>query len=125
MYGAFFCFSSRRRHTRSLCDWSSDVCSSDLNPAASIVAKQINYDPTRSAAGDLTAAVSTQSNSYGLEWGLQLTPGNFNSTSALTGDASTFEGGIANWVFKTNCAVVQTAAQSHGGTKSLQLTSSA
>src|SRR5260221_4066471 len=25
---AFF-FSSRRRHTRSLCDWSSDVCSSD------------------------------------------------------------------------------------------------
>ena len=24
-------FSSRRRHTRSLCDWSSDVCSSDLS----------------------------------------------------------------------------------------------
>src|SRR5438132_589639 len=24
-------FSSRRRHTRSLCDWSSDVCSSDLD----------------------------------------------------------------------------------------------
>src|SRR5438034_2980280 len=28
----FFFFSSRRRHTRSLCDWSSDVCSSDLIP---------------------------------------------------------------------------------------------
>src|SRR5437588_357733 len=28
-----FFFSSRRRHTRSLCDWSSDVCSSDLSPA--------------------------------------------------------------------------------------------
>src|ERR671916_362559 len=28
----FFFFSSRRRHTRSLCDWSSDVCSSDLLP---------------------------------------------------------------------------------------------
>src|SRR5204863_934095 len=26
----FFFFSSRRRHTRSLRDWSSDVCSSDL-----------------------------------------------------------------------------------------------
>src|SRR5438874_10212269 len=26
-----FFFSSRRRHTRSLRDWSSDVCSSDLN----------------------------------------------------------------------------------------------
>src|SRR5437773_12150641 len=25
-----FFFSIRRRHTRSLCDWSSDVCSSDL-----------------------------------------------------------------------------------------------
>src|SRR5436190_4392322 len=30
--GIFFFFSSRRRHTRSLCDWSSDVCSSDLEP---------------------------------------------------------------------------------------------
>src|SRR5690349_23898792 len=29
----FFFFSSRRRHTRSLRDWSSDVCSSDLLPA--------------------------------------------------------------------------------------------
>src|SRR6266496_153857 len=28
--GVFFFFSSRRRHTRSLRDWSSDVCSSDL-----------------------------------------------------------------------------------------------
>src|SRR5690242_21069003 len=28
----FFFFSSRRRHTRLTCDWSSDVCSSDLRP---------------------------------------------------------------------------------------------
>src|SRR5260370_21372701 len=28
-----FFFSSRRRHTRFKCDWSSDVCSSDLLPA--------------------------------------------------------------------------------------------
>src|SRR2546427_5588522 len=33
----FFFFSSRRRHTRFDCDWSSDVCSSDLLAAASIV----------------------------------------------------------------------------------------
>src|SRR5438874_7271686 len=36
----FFFFSSRRRHTRSLRDWSSDVCSSDLRdylaPAGSL-----------------------------------------------------------------------------------------
>src|SRR6267142_5043574 len=30
----FFFFSSRRRHTRLTCDWSSDVCSSDLYVAA-------------------------------------------------------------------------------------------
>src|SRR5688572_31655549 len=29
----FFFFSSRRRHTRFDCDWSSDVCSSDLGVA--------------------------------------------------------------------------------------------
>src|SRR2546430_988917 len=29
--GMNFFFSSRRRHTRFDCDWSSDVCSSDLN----------------------------------------------------------------------------------------------
>src|SRR6267142_5151099 len=29
-YFIFFFFSSRRRHTRLPCDWSSDVCSSDL-----------------------------------------------------------------------------------------------
>src|SRR5699024_11463990 len=31
MYIFIFFFSSRRRHTRSKRDWSSDVCSSDLN----------------------------------------------------------------------------------------------
>src|SRR5207249_6206630 len=31
----FFFFSSRRRHTRSKRDWSSDVCSSDLYDSAS------------------------------------------------------------------------------------------
>src|SRR5262245_65807870 len=30
LYSFFFFFSSRRRHTRCLSDWSSDVCSSDL-----------------------------------------------------------------------------------------------
>src|SRR2546427_4525380 len=33
----FFFFSSRRRHTRFDCDWSSDVCSSDLTmPRAAV-----------------------------------------------------------------------------------------
>src|SRR5256886_6710381 len=38
----FFFFSSRRRHTRFDCDWSSDVCSSDLLPAA----RQLKFDGT-------------------------------------------------------------------------------
>src|SRR5438034_11719678 len=37
-----FFFSSRRRHTRSLCDWSSDVCSSDLSRADDVL---FGYDP--------------------------------------------------------------------------------
>src|SRR5699024_11326211 len=32
----FFFFSSRRRHTRSKRDWSSDVCSSDLDHSAEV-----------------------------------------------------------------------------------------
>src|SRR5205814_5398763 len=32
----FFFFSSRRRHTRCLSDWSSDVCSSDLREVVAV-----------------------------------------------------------------------------------------
>src|SRR5260370_17813857 len=34
---SFFFFSSRRRHTRFKCDWSSDVCSSDLKTGERIL----------------------------------------------------------------------------------------
>src|SRR6266480_1764293 len=34
-----FFFSSRRRHTRLTCDWSSDVCSSDLESCPGAVAQ--------------------------------------------------------------------------------------
>src|SRR5688572_624291 len=36
----FFFFSSRRRHTRFDCDWSSDVCSSDLDPTRIPVSRE-------------------------------------------------------------------------------------
>src|SRR2546430_513010 len=42
----FFFFSSRRRHTRFDCDWSSDVCSSDL---ASPTSPTLPADSTRGA----------------------------------------------------------------------------
>src|SRR5205085_4430604 len=35
-----FFFSSRRRHTRFDCDWSSDVCSSDLHNSSNLGIKQ-------------------------------------------------------------------------------------
>src|SRR5215204_6696686 len=37
-----FFFSSRRRHTRSLCDWSSDVCSSDLEASGPIIESRLD-----------------------------------------------------------------------------------
>src|SRR5688572_32412773 len=39
-FSFFFFFSSRRRHTRFDCDWSSDVCSSDLAGAPRRVGEQ-------------------------------------------------------------------------------------
>src|SRR5699024_11701924 len=38
----FFFFSSRRRHTRSKRDWSSDVCSSDLGRGCKLLKKGTN-----------------------------------------------------------------------------------
>jgi len=57
------------------------------NPAACINAKQVNYDPTRDNAGALTLKIDLQSNAYGLEWGVQLTPGLRTDTTATTGAA--------------------------------------
>src|SRR5882762_7708232 len=60
--GCFFFFSSRRRHTRFKCDWSSDVCSSDLTawvPAeGSVAGPLINwYELPAVSATDCTAEV--------------------------------------------------------------------
>src|SRR5260370_21817049 len=49
-YLIIFFFSSRRRHTRFKCDWSSDVCSSDLldhyeTPPGE--AERVGFEPTR------------------------------------------------------------------------------
>src|SRR5204863_6975049 len=50
----FFFFSSRRRHTRSLRDWSSDVCSSDL---FGIRGKLENYDRVDQVLDELVASI--------------------------------------------------------------------
>src|SRR5690242_21277633 len=46
-----FFFSSRRRHTRLTCDWSSDVCSSDLVRCGSGEERPAGRDRVRSAVG--------------------------------------------------------------------------
>src|SRR5207247_8064533 len=48
----FFFFSSRRRHTRSTRDWSSDVCSSDLYRAGvGVRSENHSSRPPRSGGG--------------------------------------------------------------------------
>src|SRR5260370_1577989 len=48
----FFFFSSRRRHTRFKCDWSSDVCSSDLSRHTSgFCRKEFLEAPASNASG--------------------------------------------------------------------------
>src|SRR5204863_1105406 len=52
----FFFFSSRRRHTRSLRDWSSDVCSSDLNFLTSRL-----YSPDNLTSRSFTSRIGAMS----------------------------------------------------------------
>src|SRR5690349_22701660 len=62
-----FFFSSRRRHTRSLRDWSSDVCSSDLSLTATVsTTHKVAYAVLlryQSAANGADAAASGHSRS--------------------------------------------------------------
>ncbi|WP_406418054.1 hypothetical protein [Streptomyces sp. NBC_01614] len=59
-------------------------------PAACLVGKQINYDPTRGDDGAMTIAVQSLSNGYGIEWGEQVTPGVRTDTGAASGDGVEF-----------------------------------
>src|SRR2546430_9232775 len=58
----FFFFSSRRRHTRFDCDWSSDVCSSDLGGGRNRLAKSLHRHARRRR--DVIVAMR--------RWGVQL-----------------------------------------------------
>lgn len=60
------------------------------NPAACMVAKQLNYDMTRADDGRMTFAVRGESNGYGLEWGNQLTAGLRTDTGATNGTGVEF-----------------------------------
>src|SRR5207253_7417977 len=55
----FFFFSSRRRHTRWPRDWSSDVCSSDLEIIEDIIEALQKYSEGYSFTAEIVAQVNT------------------------------------------------------------------
>lgn len=55
------------------------------SPVASMIGKQINYDPTRADDGKMTFKVQAQANAYGLEWGVGLTAGIRTDGAATNG----------------------------------------
>src|SRR5437016_7788341 len=64
----FFFFSSRRRHTRLVSDWSSDVCSSDLDMEVS----SLNFDHADGysiRAGGLHTASRSRYTFLRIRWG--------------------------------------------------------
>lgn len=61
------------------------------NVAASMIAKQINYDPTRATDGMLTFKTQCLSNAFSLEWGCQGTPGIRSDTTATNGTGVDFQ----------------------------------
>jgi hypothetical protein len=75
------------------------------NPVASMVAKQINYDGSRSDDGAFTFSLQAQANGYGIEWGRLLTAGTRTDTAATNGSS-----------------IDTTASASFGGQAYLQVT---
>src|SRR5580698_4136074 len=61
--GCAFFFSSRRRHTRVTCDWSSDVCSSDLGGEMASTLMSGGASATRSLVAVSEALKSVKSRS--------------------------------------------------------------
>src|SRR6266480_6906407 len=57
-----FFFSSRRRHTRLTCDWSSDVCSSDLGD---IKARSLDVVSQQNARGAFTFTGGSTGSDFG------------------------------------------------------------
>src|SRR5690349_22886931 len=60
----YFFFSSRRRHTRSLRDWSSDVCSSDLSTMKYWISKR-TFIVSAIAAWAVSAAACSEKHDAG------------------------------------------------------------
>jgi len=56
-------------------------------PAASMIGKQVNYDPTRDNTGKITIEIDAEANAYWLDWGVSLTAGKRTDTTATNGSS--------------------------------------
>jgi len=65
------------------------------NAVASMVAKQINYDPKRGNDGSFTGEVQALANAWWLDWGLALTAGIQVDTAATDGTGVDFTAGAS------------------------------
>src|SRR2546430_1413871 len=104
----FFFFSSRRRHTRFDCDWSSDVCSSDLAPVAnaqSVTTAEDTAKPITLTASDVDGDALTYSIVSGPSHGsLSGAAPNVTYTPAANYNGSD------SFTFKANDATIDSAA---------------
>src|SRR6266480_2970924 len=88
----FFFFSSRRRHTRLTCDWSSDVCSSDLatsHPGSKTDTANVTVTCPGSPVASVSVAPPAATVPVGQAVQLTATPKDANG-NALTGRAVTW-----------------------------------
>lgn len=74
--------------------------------AACLVAKQVNYDGTRAASGELTFATNTTGNSYGLEWGTVLTDDGITTSGAAENLGSYDFGAASSFGFQAYMQVL-------------------
>lgn len=129
-YSAWWNPAANRAHPRFSALPTTDVISSIFvgsslgDPAVSLVAKQINYDPTRGTDGSLTCKIAMESNGYGVQWGVAGTAWQRTDTGATNGTgidglaASTFGLTAFLHVFSftgTSCTVALQESSDNGG----------
>ncbi len=69
------------------------------DPAASLLGKQIGYDPTRGTDGSFTMTVQAVSNGFGVEWGRTLTAGKRTDSAATNGATLDYGATIGQTLF--------------------------
>lgn len=89
--------------------------------AASILAKQIGYDPTRGQDGSLVFGVQALANGFGLEWGHLLTPGvRADGATPTNGASLDYGAAVATTLFGLQAYLHVTAIASGSATITIE-----